>query len=255
MTPSSATGSSPTSSRPPAIRSASGGSGGCAASSACGRPRRRRAGDGKRPGPAVHDDLVQRNFTAERPDAVWLTDITEHPTARGQALLLRDQGRVLQPDRRLLDRRADDRRSSPSRRCARRSPGASRPAPWWFTATGAANFARRAFRAVLAGAELTGSMGRVVIGRGQRRDGVVLLAAAEERPQPAPLADPQPSSATRSSTGSSTPTTAGAANAASAGSPPSSSNSPSPPADPPTPPRRHDQSQPPSTKVAADPFE
>jgi transposase InsO family protein len=32
----------------------------------------------------VHDDLVQRNFTAERPDAVWLTDITEHPTLEGK---------------------------------------------------------------------------------------------------------------------------------------------------------------------------
>ena len=24
-------------------------------------------------------DLVQRNFTADRPDALWLTDITAHP--------------------------------------------------------------------------------------------------------------------------------------------------------------------------------
>jgi putative transposase len=31
---------------------------------------------GKRPGPAVHDDLVQRDFTAPAPDMVWLTDIT-----------------------------------------------------------------------------------------------------------------------------------------------------------------------------------
>ena len=34
----------------------------------------------KTPGPAVHDDLVQRNFHARGPDLVWLTDITEHPT-------------------------------------------------------------------------------------------------------------------------------------------------------------------------------
>jgi transposase InsO family protein len=39
---------------------------------------------GKRPGPAVHDDHVQRNFTAPRPDAVWLTDITDHPTLEGK---------------------------------------------------------------------------------------------------------------------------------------------------------------------------
>lgn len=37
-----------------------------------------------RPGPAVHDDLVRRNFTAPRPDAIWLTDITEHPTSEGK---------------------------------------------------------------------------------------------------------------------------------------------------------------------------
>jgi transposase InsO family protein len=29
---------------------------------------------------ATEEDLVQRNFTADRPDALWLTDITEHPT-------------------------------------------------------------------------------------------------------------------------------------------------------------------------------
>ena len=43
-----------------------------------------RRSSGKRPGPAVHDDLVQRNFTAPMPDAIWLTDITEHPTAEGK---------------------------------------------------------------------------------------------------------------------------------------------------------------------------
>jgi transposase InsO family protein len=46
--------------------------------------RKGRRGSGKTPGPAVHDDLVQRNFTAQRPNAVWLTDITEHPTAEGK---------------------------------------------------------------------------------------------------------------------------------------------------------------------------
>jgi putative transposase len=39
---------------------------------------------GKRPGPPVHDDLVQRDFSAPGPDMVWLTDITEHPTAQGK---------------------------------------------------------------------------------------------------------------------------------------------------------------------------
>jgi transposase InsO family protein len=44
----------------------------------------RKGRHGKRPGPAVHDDLVQRNFRAERPDAILLTDITEHPTVEGK---------------------------------------------------------------------------------------------------------------------------------------------------------------------------
>ena len=39
---------------------------------------------GKRPGPAVHDDLVRRQFSAAGPDLVWLTDITEHPTLEGK---------------------------------------------------------------------------------------------------------------------------------------------------------------------------
>jgi hypothetical protein len=38
-------------------------------------------GKGKKPGPPVHDDLVGRDFTAEEPNQLWLTDITEHWTA------------------------------------------------------------------------------------------------------------------------------------------------------------------------------
>jgi transposase InsO family protein len=33
---------------------------------------------------ATEEDLVQRNFTADRPNALWLTDITEHPTREGK---------------------------------------------------------------------------------------------------------------------------------------------------------------------------
>ena len=32
----------------------------------------------------MHDDHVQRDFTAARPDQVWVTDITEHPTSEGK---------------------------------------------------------------------------------------------------------------------------------------------------------------------------
>jgi transposase InsO family protein len=43
-----------------------------------------RRGSGKTPGPAVHDDLVERKFTAVAPNLLWLTDITEHPTVEGK---------------------------------------------------------------------------------------------------------------------------------------------------------------------------
>lgn len=32
---------------------------------------------------AVHDDLVQRRFTADAPDRLWVTDITQHRTGQG----------------------------------------------------------------------------------------------------------------------------------------------------------------------------
>lgn len=35
----------------------------------------------------VHDDLVERDFTAAAANELWLTDITEHPTAEGKLYL------------------------------------------------------------------------------------------------------------------------------------------------------------------------
>ena len=52
--------------------------------SAFGKPRR---GKGRRPGPPVHDDQVNRVFTATAPNQLWLTDITEHRTAEGKLYL------------------------------------------------------------------------------------------------------------------------------------------------------------------------
>jgi len=47
----------------------------------------KRRGKGKGPGPAVHDDLVQRQFHAETINRLWLTDISEHPTLEGKLYL------------------------------------------------------------------------------------------------------------------------------------------------------------------------
>jgi len=49
---------------------------------------KKRAKNGKRPGPPAHDDLVERRFSADRPNQLWLTDITEHWT---------DEGKVCRP--------------------------------------------------------------------------------------------------------------------------------------------------------------
>src|SRR4051794_32638274 len=49
-----------------------------------GKPR---AKNGKKPGPPAHDDLVNRDFTAARPNELWLTDISEHPTGEGKLYL------------------------------------------------------------------------------------------------------------------------------------------------------------------------
>jgi len=38
-------------------------------------------------GPPVHDDLIGRDFTAQRPNQKWLTDISEHPTREGKLYL------------------------------------------------------------------------------------------------------------------------------------------------------------------------
>ncbi|MUU69725.1 IS3 family transposase [Pseudarthrobacter sp. GA104] len=47
----------------------------------------KKRGVNRRPGPPVHDDLVERDFTAAAPNELWLTDITEHPTAEGKLYL------------------------------------------------------------------------------------------------------------------------------------------------------------------------
>jgi transposase InsO family protein len=114
----------------------------------------------KTPGPAVHDDLVQRDFTAPAPDVIWLTDITEHPTLEGKlyCCAIKDvfSNRIVGY-------------SIAERMTAQLAVGALRAAIARRQPTGTVvvhsdrggQFRSRAFRAVLAGAKLTGSMGRV----------------------------------------------------------------------------------------------
>jgi putative transposase len=47
----------------------------------------KKRGLARKAGPPVHDDLVERDFTAVGLDELWLTDITEHPTGEGKLYL------------------------------------------------------------------------------------------------------------------------------------------------------------------------
>ncbi|MDJ0362269.1 IS3 family transposase [Rhodococcus sp. H29-C3] len=47
----------------------------------------KKRGLNRKAGPPVHDDLVDRQFTAEERNQIWLTDITEHRTDEGKLYL------------------------------------------------------------------------------------------------------------------------------------------------------------------------
>ncbi len=48
---------------------------------------KRKRGKSGKAGPPVHDDLVGRDFTADAPNQLWLSDITEHHTGEGKLYL------------------------------------------------------------------------------------------------------------------------------------------------------------------------
>jgi putative transposase len=119
-----------------------------------------RRSSGKIPGPAVHDDLVQRDFTAPAPDRVWLTDITEHPTLEGKLYLCAIKDCF---SNRIVGYSIGERMTAGLAVSALRSAIARRqPAGTVVVHSDrGGQFRARSFRAVLKSAKLTGSMGRV----------------------------------------------------------------------------------------------
>ena len=115
---------------------------------------------GKHPGPAVRDALVQRNFTPPAPNGVWLTDITEHPTAEGKlyACVIKDVC-----SNRIVGYATSDRMTANLATSALRSAVARRRPRGTVVVHSdrGGQFRSRAFRAVLKANDLTGSMGRV----------------------------------------------------------------------------------------------
>ena len=122
--------------------------------------RKGRNGAGKRPGPAVHDDLVQRDFTANQIDHTWLTDITEHPTGEGKLYLCAFKDLC---SNRIVGYAISDRMTASLATTglriaiARRNPDGTVVVH----SDRGSQFRSRAFVGLLADAGLTGSMGRV----------------------------------------------------------------------------------------------
>jgi putative transposase len=122
--------------------------------------RKGRRGAGKTPGPAVHDDHVQRNFTAQRPDQVWVTDITEHPTAEGKLYCCAIKDLF---SNRIVGYAIDERMTAQLAVTALRTAVARRQPTGLVVVHSdrGSQFRARSFRAVLTAAGLQGSMGRV----------------------------------------------------------------------------------------------
>jgi len=114
----------------------------------------------KRPGPAVHDDHIRRDFTATAPDRKWVTDITEHPTNTGKVFCCAIKDLF---SNRIVGYAIDERMTSGLAVDALRAAIARRRPQGVVIvhADRGAQFRARSFQAVLKAAGLQGSMGRV----------------------------------------------------------------------------------------------
>ncbi|PNI09506.1 IS3 family transposase [Arthrobacter sp. AFG7.2] len=119
----------------------------------------KKRGLNRKPGPPVHDDLVERDFTATAPNALWLTDITEHLTAEGKLYLcaVKDvySGRIVGYS---MDARM---KSSLAVAALENAVRARNPAGTVVHSDRGSQFRSRRFVEALRHHGLTGSMGRV----------------------------------------------------------------------------------------------
>jgi transposase InsO family protein len=119
----------------------------------------KKRGGHRKPGPPVHDDLVQREFTAPAPNRLWLTDITEHPTAEGKLYLCAVKDAC---SKRIVGYSIDERMTSQLAVDALRNAVALRgPAQAVVHSDRGSQFRSHAYQRVLRNAGLHGSMGRV----------------------------------------------------------------------------------------------
>jgi putative transposase len=119
----------------------------------------RKRGRHRRPGPPVYDDLVRREFTAQRPNQLWLTDISEHPTAEGKLCLCAVKDAC---SKRIVGYSIDARMTSELAVNALRNAVALRgPAEVIVHSDRGSQFRSHRYQRELRAARLRGSMGRI----------------------------------------------------------------------------------------------
>jgi putative transposase len=119
----------------------------------------KKPGLNRKAGPPVHDDLVDRQFTATAPNRLWLTDITEHWTGEGKLYLcaIKDvySGRI-------VGYSIDSRMKASLAVAALRNAIARRdPVGTVVHSDRGSQFRSHAYQRALREAQLRGSMGRV----------------------------------------------------------------------------------------------
>ena len=151
---------------------------------------KKRGRNGRKPGPPVHDDLcavtgedgrTRHEFTATGPNQLWLTDITEHKTAEGKLYLcaIKDVH-----GNKIVGYSIDSRmKASPAVRALQNAVAMRGDVAGCVAHSDrGSQFGSRKFRRALTRHRMVGCHGQSRLLRGQRRDGILLLAPAEERP-------------------------------------------------------------------------
>jgi transposase InsO family protein len=119
----------------------------------------KKRGLSRKAGPPVHDDLVDRDFTAERPNHRWVGDITEHPTSEGKLYLCTFKDLW---SNRIVGYSIADRMTAALAVAAIRNAGLRRGAAGVTVHTDrGSQFRSRAFVSTLNELAMVGSMGRV----------------------------------------------------------------------------------------------
>jgi len=147
----------------------------------------KKRGLNRKPGPPVHDDLVQRDFTASGVNELWLTDISEHPTGEGKLYLCAIKDVF---SNRIVGYSMDAHMPAALAVDALNNALVTRDVATIVHSDRGSQFRSRAFVRTLKDAELRGSMGRVGTCR-QRSHGIIFRPAAEERAQLQAMEDPR----------------------------------------------------------------